>query len=235
MTALFRDPARAGENAGRLALLLALVIGAALRLWDVTGPSVHTDEAFTFAISALPVPALLHNVVVHDFHPPLFYLATHALLVKIPKPRWDYRYVTALFGCLTIVATWGAARRMFGWRAAAFAALAVALVPGLVQYDRLYRMYAVTVALSTLVWWLLLEAEAAIGRRRRVLWGAYVIVAIILPYVDYLGALMLICQAAYALAQAAIRAGRYLSESGLRRWHTCLGLAPCKRSCRWGA
>lgn len=201
MTALLRDPARAGENAARLALVLALVTGAALRMWDLTGPSLHTDEAFTFAIGGLPIPALLHNVVFHDFHPPLFYLATHALLVGIPKPRWDYRYITALFGCLTIVAGWGAARRMFGWRAAAFAAFALALAPGLVQYDRLYRMYALTVALSTLAWWLLVEAEAAIGRRRLVLWGAYALVAVTLPYVDYLGALMLLCQAAYALAK----------------------------------
>jgi hypothetical protein len=205
LTVASADPTRAGENAARLALVLALMVGAALRLWNLYGPSLHTDEAFTFALSALPMPALVHNVVIHDFHPPGFYVATHELLVWLPKPRWDYRYVTALFGCVTILATWGAAGRMFGWRAAAFAGLAVALAPGLVQYDRLYRMYAVTVALSTLAWWLLLEAEAAAGRRRPWLWTAYAVVAIVVPYVDYLGALMLVCQAAYAFAHLRVR------------------------------
>jgi len=192
-----------GDDVGRLGLLLALVVGAALRFWNLTLPSQHTDEAFTFALSALPVPALLHNVVIHDFHPPLFYLLTHYLMVWLPKPQWDYRYITALFGCLTIVATWGAARRMFGPLAAAIAALFVALAPALVQHDRIYRMYAVTVALCTLAWWLLLEIEQTTGRRRIVLALIYAIVAVSLPFIDYFGILVLAAQGFYALTRRA--------------------------------
>lgn len=187
-----------GNDVGRLGLLIAVVVGALLRFWNVTLPSQHTDEAFTFALSALPVPALLYNVVIHDFHPPLFYVFTHYLMVWFPKPQWDYRYITSLFGCLTIVATWGSARRMFGPLAAALAALFVALAPALVQHDRIYRMYAVMVALSTLAWWLILEVEAATGRRRTALVVAYVIVAIAMPLIDYFGILVLIAQGVYA-------------------------------------
>jgi hypothetical protein len=195
-----------GDDVSRLGLLLAVIVGATLRFWNLTGPSQHTDEAFTFALSKLPVPALLHNVVAHDFHPSLFYLATHYLMVWFPKPQWDYRYVTALFGCLTIVATWGAARRLFGPLAAAVAALAVALSPALVQHDRIYRMYAVTVALATLAWWLLLEIEHATGRRRVWLFSAYAMVAIVLPYIDYTGTIVLAAQGAYAVTRRPILA-----------------------------
>lgn len=201
MTGPAPDAAEAGGDFGRLALALAVLSGAVLRLWDLSSASLHSDEAFTFALSSLPILALLHNVVVHDFHPPLFYLATHYLMVWLPKPPWDYRYVTALFGVVTILATWGAARRMFGPTAAAFAALAVALQPALVQHDRLYRMYAVTVGLSTLAWWLLLEAERAQRRRRIWLFASYALAAIALPYVDYLGAFMLACQGLYVLTR----------------------------------
>jgi len=190
-----------GEDVSRLGLLLAVVIGAALRFWNLTLASQHTDEAFTFALSALPVPALLHNVVIHDFHPPLFYLFTHYLMAWFPKPQWDYRYITSLFGCLTIVATWGAARRMFGPLAATIAAACVALTPALVQHDRMYRMYAVTVALCTLSWWLLLEIEQTTGRRRIVLATMYAIVAVALPLIDYFGILMLAAQGLYALTR----------------------------------
>ncbi len=201
MIARERGRLPAGEDLGLVGLALALAAGAALRLWDLTGPSQHTDEAFTFGLSAMPVPALLRNVVAHDFHPPLFYLATHYLMVWLPKPQWDYRYLTSAFGCLTILATWVAARRMFGPVAAAIASLAVALAPALVQYDRIYRMYAVTVALCTLSFALLLELERASGRRRIALVAAYAVVAIALPYVDYLGALVLAAQGAYALTR----------------------------------
>jgi 4-amino-4-deoxy-L-arabinose transferase-like glycosyltransferase len=191
----------AGEDVGLVGLALALVAGAVLRFWDLTSASQHTDEAFSFAVSAMPVPVLLQNVVAHDFHPPLFYLATHYLMVWFPRPQWDYRYLTAACGCLTIVATWVAARRMFGPIAAAVAAVAVALSPALVQYDRIYRMYSVTVALSTLAWALLLELERARGRARVALVTAYGLAAIVLPYVDYLGALMLAAQGAYAFTR----------------------------------
>ncbi|MDQ6767297.1 MAG: glycosyltransferase family 39 protein [Candidatus Eremiobacteraeota bacterium] len=193
----------AGEDIGRLGLLLALLIGGLLRLWDLTSASQHTDEAFTFALSAMPIPALLANVAAHDFHPPLFYLVTHYLMVWLPKPQWDYRFITALAGCLTIVGSWGAARRMFGPVAAAVAALAVALAPALVQHDRIYRMYALTVALSTLLWWLVLEIEHASGRRRAWLTATYAVLAVALPSIDYFGFLVLLTQGAYALTRRA--------------------------------
>ena len=144
--------------------------------------------------------ALLQTLASSDYHPPLFYLATHALLQTVRLPLWDYRYFSAPFGLLTIVATWGAARRMFGDVAAALAAVVVALSPALIVFDRMYRMYAVLVALATLSWWLLLCAQGAQGRRRVALWTVYGIVAILLAYTHYLGILVLACQAAYAIA-----------------------------------
>ena len=48
-------------------------------------------------------------------------------------------------------------------------------------------MYAVLVALATLSWWLLVEAEQAVGRKRTMLWVAYAAVAVILAYTHYLG------------------------------------------------
>jgi len=187
-------------------LALALVCGAAARFWNLTGSSLYTDEAYTFSLSALPVPSLLHTIAAHDFHPPLFYLATHYAMMRLQWPLWDYRYLTAAFGLLTIVATWGSARRMFGAPSAAIAGIVVALQPVLVQHDRLYRMYSVTVALSTLSWWLLLEIEHATGRKKAALLTCYALAVIALPYLDYLGAIMLLCQLAYVLTRTSLRA-----------------------------
>ena len=198
-TPTLRWPAR--EDIGRIGLALAVAAGLTLRLWDLTAASQHTDEAYTFAMSALPLHSLVHAVAARDYHPPLFYLLTHYLMTWFPRPQWEYRYITAAFGCLTIVATWGAARRIGGGVVAAVAALAVALSPGLVQYDRIYRMYAVTVALSTLSWWLLLELEQALGRRRVWLAVAYAVTAVALSQIHYLGIVMLAVQAAYALSR----------------------------------
>lgn len=183
---------------GWFALAAALTIGTLTRFWHLDGASLFTDEAYSFAIGQLPVPALLETVARSDYHPPLFYLATHGLLQLVHLRLWDYRYAAAPFGLLTIAATWGAARKMFGDVAAAMAAIAVALSPALITFDRIYRMYAVLVALSTVSWWLLVEAEAAQGRRRFWLWASYAILAVALAYTHYLGLLVLACQAIYA-------------------------------------
>ncbi|MDQ6781333.1 MAG: glycosyltransferase family 39 protein [Candidatus Eremiobacteraeota bacterium] len=185
-------------------LLSALLVGTVLRCWNLSAASLNSDEAFSFALGSLPLqqlPALLAGT---DFHPPLFYALTHALLVSVPKPRWDYRVVSVLFGMTTIVATWGAARRMLGPLVASLAAVAVALQPALIQYDRTYRMYALVVALVTLSFWLLVEAQAAVGRRRLWLLAGYACVAVALVYTYYLCALVLAVQLCYALTRRPI-------------------------------
>ncbi len=195
--------ARAVPPLAWLGLAIALLVGGFARLWHLDAASLYTDEAFTYTLAGLPLPALFYNLTFHDFHPPLFYLAGHFLETRLHWPPWQYRYFVAPFGLLTILAAWGAARRMFGDIAAIIAALVVALSPTLVQYDRIYRMYAVLVALATLSWWLLIEAQAAVGRRRRAwLWVGYGLTVVALPYVHYLGILVLACEAAFMATRA---------------------------------
>ena len=181
-------------------LLLALGVGAVCRFWDLTGPSLFIDEGFTFHISSFAPRLLLQEVAHADFHPPLFYLLTHELL-RLHWQPWNYRYLTALVGLATIAATWGFARKQFGAVAAAFAALFVAVEPNLVEWDRLYRMYAPLVALGAVSWWLLLKACAATGRARLWYWGAYWLCAVLLPYTQYLGILIVFGQSLYALVR----------------------------------
>ncbi len=198
MTQAIPRATRVSIDLGWLGLGLACVIGVVTRFWHLGAASLYTDEAFTFAMSGFGVPALLHNLTISDFHPPLFYLATHYLMGTLRWPLWDYRYLTAPFGILTIIATWGAARRMFDGSAAAVSAIVVALSPALIAYDRIYRMYAVLVALATLSWWVLVEAERSRGRMRALLWATYAVLAVILAYTHYLGFLVLACQALYS-------------------------------------
>jgi hypothetical protein len=181
-------------------LFAALGIGALVRLWDLTGQSLFIDEGFVFHISEHTPRDILQLVANTDFHPPLFYLVTHWLL-KLGWPQWDYRYLTAAFSLLGIAATWGIARRGFGDTAAAIAALALATQPALVQWDRLFRMYAVLVALGAVSWWLLLRAQDDRTSRRWLWWTAYGLCAVALPYVHYVGALVVASQGLYALVR----------------------------------
>ena len=180
-------------------LAVALLVGALSRFWDLTGPSLFIDEGFVFHISEHTPKEILQLVAYTDFHPPLFYLVTHCLIGWLHWPLWDYRYFTSAFSLIGIAATWAIARRAFGDSVAVIAALALALEPALIEFDRLYRMYAVLTALGAVSWWLVVRASAAEGRARLVWWIAYGVTAVLLPYVHYVGALVVASQGLYAL------------------------------------
>lgn len=181
-----------------VALGVALLAGGYLRFYDLTNRSLFLDEAFSIWVASKPWPAMIDQIVYHDFHPPVFYAVTHWLIGVLHWQPWDYRYLTAPFGLLTIVASWAIARRLFGDVAAGVAAFLVALEPSLVDWDRVFRMYSVLTALCATSWWLILIAEEKTGRKRIAAWIGYGGLAVLVPYIQYLGAVTLVCQGAYA-------------------------------------
>ncbi len=186
-------------------LALALALGALVRLWRVTDQSPFLDEAFSLRIGAEPIARLLHDTASFDVQPPAFYLLAHALIAALHWPLWQYRVLTAPLGLVTILATWAIGRRI-GVATAVVAALLVAVMPGMVIWDRLFRMYSLWTALTAVSWWLLAKAdEATTSRARSWRYLAYAASIVALPYVHYLGAVTLVSQAAFAAVRPAAR------------------------------
>jgi uncharacterized membrane protein len=184
---------------------IALAIGALVRFWHVTDQSPFLDEAFSLRIGAEPIGQLLHDTAALDVQPPGFYLLAHAIFAVAHWPLWQYRLLTAPLGIVTIAATWAIGRR-FGPATAVVAALVIAVLPGMVIWDRLFRMYSLWTALTAVSWWLLIKADEA-SAVRPAFWryAAYALTAIALPYVHYLGAIPLVSQAVFAAARPASR------------------------------
>lgn len=196
-----RPPPQPSDRAALLGLAFALATGALVLFWRLTAQSPFIDEAFSVRIASLDVPALIQAVARQDVHPPLFYLLAHFAVAWLHWPVQNYRLLTAPLSLFTIFATWALARRFFGDSAAFIAALVIALQPVMLPWDRLFRMYAILVPVATASWLLLVEALAQDNRRRRAaLWILYAACAIALPYLQYLGAVTLVCQSGYALA-----------------------------------
>ena len=191
--------ARPAPRWGLAGLGAALVLGAALRFWQLPVQSQFLDEAFTTTVAALPPAHLLAFIAQHDAHPPLFYLYAHAAVALLHWPPTWYRYLTAPFGLLAIFATWSVARRIAGDAAGTVAALFVATAPALVLFDRMFRMYGILAALAVTSFALLGAALDATGRRRVLLWILYGIVTALLPSIMYLGAFVVASQGVYAL------------------------------------
>lgn len=207
---------------------LALAIGAVALFWNLTKSSLYIDEAFSLHIASYPLPAMLQLIVHDDAHPPLFYLLSHYLIILVHVPAERYRLFTAPCGLITVIATWAIARRVCGDAGAAVAALLTALAPGLLDADRVYRMYAPLAMLGVLSWWSLLCALDEGRRRSAVLWTAYAACAIALPYVHYLGALTVAAQLCYAAFDARRRwpvfAAGVLALAAFAPWFGAVGI-----------
>ena len=189
------------SNLATLLLVVALALCALTRLWILTKPSLHVDEAYTFDLAARPWATMLADIAKHDYHPPLFYAFTHGAMGLFHWPLVDYRWLSAPLDLLTVLATWAIGRRLFGDVVGGIGALVVALDPSLVLWDRVYRMYAPLTALVVISWWALAEVSHANDMRRQLLWALFVVCAILQPYVHYIGIVNLACQTLYSFVR----------------------------------
>lgn len=188
------------ERIALLGLAFALVTGAFALFWRLTSQSPFLDEAFSVRLASQDLPTLFQAVARQDVHPPLFYLLAHFAVTWLHWPVQQYRLLTTPLSLFTIFATWAIARRCFGATAAFIAALVIALQPVMLPWDRLFRMYGLLVPVAPASWLVLLKALDDTGGRRRSLWWLlYALCALALPYLQYLGAAVLVCQCGYAL------------------------------------
>jgi len=119
--------------------LMALLVGAALRLTDLGAWSFWADEVASLNISAASTADILRHA--QEFHPPLYYLLLHGWQGLAAGEAWQ-RLPSALAGILALPLIW---RIGSSWGDEAAGVLAIgllALSPLHVWYSREVRMYA---------------------------------------------------------------------------------------------
>jgi hypothetical protein len=121
-----------------LGLVLAVVVGSVLRLWDLGRTPPITDEAYTLLALRLPVGEMIRHLDRTDPHPPLAYLLLRPFAAFTSDPA-SLRTVSAFasIGALVIMAIWRRRAGIAGLTAVALLAIA----PFQLGYGREVRMY----------------------------------------------------------------------------------------------
>jgi hypothetical protein len=119
------------------AFALAVVVGVALRWWDLGGPALTADEQFTGVYASLPLGDVVTEVARIDIHGPLDYL-TRAPFAGAHDGFW-LRFPSALVATATLVFVWHWMRDR-GWFGLEVVAL-TAVLPFFLLYGRTARMY----------------------------------------------------------------------------------------------
>lgn len=134
-------------------LLLALVCG--LRLWNLGGPGLWADEAYTAVISRQSISGI-RAALREDDAPALFYLVEKGFVTLLGGSEWAVRLFPALCGCAAVFVSYGLLRR-YAPRAA-FAGLIVTGLSSLALfYSQQARSYSLLHLLTVLTIWALLR------------------------------------------------------------------------------
>jgi hypothetical protein len=184
-----------GRVSGRgvaAALVVAVVVGAVLRLWGLGAHRLGYDEAFTAMTGRMPLGDLFAYLRTQDSHPPLDYLL-RAPLARAGVNEFLFRLpsVVCSVGALALLAWW---LRRYGLAAIVATAL-LAVSDFALTHGRAARMYAELELIGVLV---AVLADSWLRRPRR--WHAPALGALVLAGLLTHVQVFLLCGGLLALA-----------------------------------
>jgi 4-amino-4-deoxy-L-arabinose transferase-like glycosyltransferase len=162
--------------------IAVVLVGLALRLYQVTHYSLWVDEVYTVEYARLPWDEVLGLRGAYDNHPPLYYAIVKAFALVFSEPM-AARAFSVITGTATIVVLFLMVRRLVNYPAAVLSSLLLALSPLHVWYSQDGRMYAPTVFAVCLSYYALLRF---LEKPRSVPWGvAYALTLLLAMFMDY--------------------------------------------------
>lgn len=146
-------------------------LGAFLRLWRLGSWGLWRDETWALFVAAKLVPSRMHEILMVDGHPPLFYEIMRLWALRWGTNELMIRLMPAVVGIATIPVLYWAGRALFSRQVGVLAAIIGALLPMHIQLSRSARMYSLLSLLATLSLWTLYLAITRKKTRYWVAWG----------------------------------------------------------------
>ena len=172
-------------------LLIILVFGCGLRLYQLGEKSLWTDELVVIsnAVSIIDTQSFLAHTRGDDL--PRFYSLLFKYWMMLGTSEFTMRTLSVIFGCLLIPVTYALSRLFFDTKTSLCATLLTAASPFLLIYDREIRMYSLFALLSSLSTYIFIRS---LREERKLLWVLYVAVNILNIYTHYYAFLVLAVQ-----------------------------------------
>jgi hypothetical protein len=182
-----------------LALLGLILLAFALRVYRLPAQSLWYDEGVSWYMTRLSLPDLTLWTA-DDIQPPLYYYLLWPWVPLAGTSEYALRFLSVVFGTLTVPLLWATGRWLPGERAAWLGALILTLSPLHVYYAQEARMYTLLTFLGLLSSYLLLRwLEARSPSLRSPYVWAYVLTAVAALYTHYFAFFLLAAHALYVL------------------------------------
>lgn len=218
--ALRRAPLTSGSI--RFVLLAIPLIAFLLRVFRLQVQSLWYDEAFSVYLARMNLGEITARTAA-DIQPPLYYYLLHFWMDLAGDSEFAVRFLSLLFGVLTVPLIFVTARRAFGSNATGiFAALLALLSPLYLWYSQETRMYSMITFLALLSSYALLRGiegnptGTLFGRSgehrgtARRWWIAFSVANIAAVYTHYFAFVIIAFQVVYFLWQVLSSRSRQL-------------------------
>ncbi len=123
-----------------IVLLLTVLAAFVLRVFRLDWQSLWYDEAFSVYLAHFDLGEITARTAA-DIQPPLYYYLLHFWIAVAGDSEFSVRFLSLLFGVLTVPLMYATARRLFNRNAALIAALFAMLSPLYLWYSQEARMY----------------------------------------------------------------------------------------------
>ena len=172
-------------------IVLLTLLAFALRIYRLDHQSLWYDEGFSVWLAGQDLVSITRG----DFNPPLYVYLLHFWLGWAGKTEFAVRFLSLLFGVLTVPLTVRLGTRLFDRATGLLGGLLVAVAPLHLWYAQEARMYAMVTALSLLACVALFEAL----RGRRSAWPIYLVATVGAVYTHYYAWMVVAAQTAFVL------------------------------------
>jgi mannosyltransferase len=174
------------QRRGRWLLVVVILAGLALRLFELDGQSLWFDEAARLAMALSDLSSFWQNAA-QDTLPPFYHFTEHFWLLLGVN---DYlaRFPSVVLGVLLLSLTYRLGQDLFGHKTALVATALVAIMPYHIYHSQQANLYALLAFLSGLQIWLFWKAAHQDGWQH---WLAFGVCAVVGLYTHYFTAFIL--------------------------------------------
>ena len=201
----------------RWALPAVLLLAFALRLYRLGDKNIWWDEGLAiWAVRKGLLGATLWTA--QDVHPPLYFWSLWAWVHLVGESEFAARFLSAMWGVLTVAIVYPLGTRLGGRRVGLLAALLTAVARFHIWWSQEMRMYVLAALAATVTLYVAIRWLDEERKRSRPIWAAvYALAAAACLYSIYLAGLAPLVANCYALpALARIPAVR--RRGAVRRW-----------------
>ena len=173
-------------------LLLILLLGAVLRVYDLSGESLWVDEAITSQIAELNSRELFGWIISqNDNNPPLYYILMHFWVSLFGHSEFSLRLPSAIVGTGSVLMIYAVGKLVFNRTTALLASLILAVSVFHIEYSQEARSYSLMAFLTLCSFYFFLKT---LGGPKALYIIGYVISSVLLMYSHFYGVFILVVQ-----------------------------------------